>query len=211
MRKHLKLSATVLGLIIGLAAPQAHAFYSTMDTGDVLPEGKYSIGAETQFITNNDSGANLVTRFDGGISEEAGFRGELGFGTTDLHLGAFFKWIPIPDYDQQPAIGITSGLVFAEYSGHSEVSLRFHPIISKGFATEFGKITPYGSLPFGLRSYNDDTDVPVQMTLGSELFFSQIPLWRFKGEVGFDLNDAFTYISIGASLDFDAENGIRFN
>lgn len=207
MKKLLIMSAVTLGFI----APQSWAFYSTMDTGEVLEQGKYQIGAETQFITNNDSGANLIGRFDGGISEEAGFRGEVGFGTTDLHLGGFFKWVPIPDYQDQPAIGITSGLVFAEYSGHSELSVRFHPIVSKGFTTEFGKITPYGSIPFGLRSYDNDTDVPVQLTGGSELHFNEIPLWRFKAEVGFDLNDAFTYISLGASLDFDAENGIRFN
>lgn len=190
--------------------PQAWAFYSVMDTGDLLDPGHYRVGAETQFITNEDSGVNLVSRFDMGLNEDSNLRAELGFGTTDLHLGAFYKWIPIPDYEQQPAIGFSSGVVFAQYSGHTELSLRFHPIVSKGFEVEFGKITPYASLPFGLRSYDDDTDVPVQLALGSDLYFSQLDLWHFKAEIGFDLSEAFTYISFGATLDFDEENGIRF-
>jgi hypothetical protein len=191
-------------------SPSSWAFYSTMDTGDLLEVGKYRLGAESQFITNEDTGVNGIARFDFGFNEEANVRAELGFGTTDIHIGGYFKWVPIPDYENQPAIGLTTGLLFAQYEGETELSLRLHPIISKGFAVDFGKITPYASLPIGLRTYDHDTDVPVQLTLGSDLFFQEINLWHFKGEVGFDVSKAFTYLSIGASLDFDEENGISF-
>lgn len=182
------------------------AFYSTIDTGEVVEPSKYRVIGETQAITNNDSGVNIVGRLDWGLNEESSVRGILGLGTTDFQIGGLFKWVPIPDYAKQPAIGLLAGLVYAHHQDSNELSLRFHPMISKGFEVEFGKITPYAALPIGLRSFQNRTDVPIQLAGGSEIIFQEIKPWRFFAEIGFDLNKAFTYFSLAASYDFDAPN-----
>ena len=182
----------------------AFAFYSTIDTGEIIEPGKYRILGEAQGITDNNSGLNVNGRVDWGLNEESSIRGLVGVGTTDFHLGGFFKWVPIPDYSKQPAIGVLAGLVYAHHQSANELSLRVHPMVSKGFDVDFGKITPYGALPFGLRSFQSRTDIPLQLAGGTELIFQEIRPWRFFAEVGFDLNKAFSYFSLAASYDFDA-------
>ena len=208
MKKNFILSTIVLAALT--LSQNSWAYYSTMDTGDLIAPNKYRVGAETQFITDEDSGVNIIGRFDKGFNDEMNFKAELGFGTTDFHLGGYVKWIPIPDYENQPAIGVTSGLLFAQYDSETEISIRIHPMISKGFDVEFGRLTPYASAPTGLRTFDGDTDIPLQVNFGSDVYFQELQYWHFKAEVGFDVSEAFTYISFGASLDFDEENGIQF-
>ena len=191
-----------------------HAYYSTMDTGSLLEKGKFKSHLETQFITSNNSGLNLNGRFDMGLTKDSGFRGIIGFGTTDFHLGGFYKWVPIPDIHNQPAIGLLAGVAYASFSGINDLSLRFHPIVSKTFEFELGEITPYGSLPIGIRSMNRDhssnnTDIPIQLTLGAELKTLHWEKVTFMSEINFDIQHTFSYFSLGVNVEFD-EEGIQF-
>lgn len=187
-----------------------HAYYSTLTTGDLLERGNYEMNVETQFITDDDSGVNLVGRFDSWLSEDSNLRAVLGFGTTDFQVGGFYKWVPYPDVEGQPAIGLMAGLLYASTEGLDDISVRVHPFVSKKFEIELGEITPYGALPFGIRSMDGETDVPVQAVIGAELKTVNLEKIRFMGEIGFDINEAFTYVSLAASLQWDEENGIQF-
>lgn len=202
----------LLLVLLGLFAhAQAHAYYSTMDTGDLLERDNYKLGIETQFITDSPSGMNVVGRFDSFFSSDSNVRAIMGFGSTDFQLGGYYKWVPIPDIDNQPAIGLLAGVLYATDQGINELSLRFHPLISKKYGLEMGgDITPYASIPFGIRSVDGTTDVPVQFEMGAQLKTAKFEKVLFVGEVGFDISKAFTYISIGATLQFDEYNGIEF-
>ena len=198
-------------LALGLSAQSASAgFYSTMDTGKLLAPGHYKLGAETQFITEGDDGVNLGARIDGGIDDEWGWRGLVGFGTTDVFLGAFAKWVPIPDVDNQPAVGALIGVVYANYGDISELTLRVHPFVSKAFEVSFGDLTPYASLPLGLRTADGETDLTSQIVFGTEFRPGGLEKINFLAEIGFDIDNAFPYFSIGATLEFDEDNGIEF-
>lgn len=193
-----------------LWSAQASAYYTTMDTGQMLKLGEYKLGAEAQFITEGDDGVNIGARFDGAINDELGWKTLLGAGTTDLFLGGFVKWVPFPDTEKQPAIGVIAGVLYAHYEDLNELSLRAHPFISKKFALEFGDITPFFALPIGIRTADSETDVPFQVALGAEFRPTGIEKINFLAEIGFDINDAFPYFAIGATLQFDEENGIEF-
>lgn len=208
-----KPSTRFLVVVVSLfIAVKANALYSVMDTGDLLPEGQFRANLETQLITDHDDGVNLMGRFDSWFNDDSNVRGVVGFGTTDLYLAGFYKWVPYPDAEGQPAIGISAGLAYARYEIEDEtlgeLSLRFHPIISKKFVVEMGELTPYGSLPFGLASRDGDTEFPVQAVGGVEWKTSQWQKLTFSAEVGFNVNEAFSYFSLGAQLYFDWENGI---
>lgn len=189
----------------------AQALYSTLDTGDVLGENKMEVSAETQFITDRDTGINLIARFDRGYRDDSQIRGLIGIGTTDFHIGGYYKWVPIPDYDNQPAVGLIGGIIYARHQEMNELSLRFAPIVSKKIKTEqIGEVTPYVSLPIGLRSFNEETEFPVQFELGTRYKHPNLNKVKFNAELGFNVRKAFTYVSVGLIMDFDEDYGISW-
>ena len=195
---------TTVTCLMGLSA---QAYYSTMDTGNILEKGKYKFHLETQFITSNDTGLNINGYFDMGLTEDSGIRGIIGVGTTDFHIGGFYKWAPIPDMDTQPAMGLLLGVTYASFSGVNNLSLRLHPIISKTFKVEIGEIIPYGSIPIGILSISNDRgiDIPIQLALGTELKTLNWKNITFMAEINFDIQKSFSYFGLSANIDFDEE------
>lgn len=189
--------------------PFGQAYYSTLDSGEVLKEGNYRITGGFQGITSEDTGLNLTGRFDHWLNEELEVQGVAGFGVIDFQAGAFVKWVPIPDYENQPAIGIKVGALYGTVEGESEFSFRFHPLISKRFEVDFGALTPFASLPIGMRFRDSKIALPTQIVGGSFYEHPDLENVRFAVELGFDLNKAFNYISLGIQLAIDDEEGIQ--
>jgi len=209
MLTKIQLCLMALLTVVIFSAP-AFAFYTTLDNGEILEPGHYRLGVNTQFITEGDDGVNVGLRFDAPIDEELNWRALLGFGTTDVFVGGYLKWVPFPDTDTQPAVGVISGILFARYSGDNELTLRVNPFVSKKYSLTFGDFNSYLALPFSIKSYGDKTDIPVQATLGTEYRTESLENVGFWAEIGFDLNDAFPYFAIGATLQVDESEGIQF-
>lgn len=207
--KNCKLITLFTVLVSAIGQPAA-AYYSTLTTGQMLKHGHYQLGAETQFVTDGDTGVNLAARFDAPINDELGFRAEAGFGATDFFGGGYIKWVPVPDLESQPAIGVLAGAVYGHYSGIDALSLRAHPFVSKSFGVDYGVITPYAALPFGLQIAEDDTDFTMQIAIGTEYKPEAWEHLGFMAELGFDINDAFPYFSLNATIEWDEENGLVF-
>jgi hypothetical protein len=185
---------------------KANAYYSTLDTGDVLNEGEYQVMLSPQLVFNQYDGANFSGRLDMGLMEGVSARGILGFGKVDFQIGGLVKWIPFPDADGQPAIGGEAGVLIARIGSVTQYSLRVHPLISKKLETEIGDVSPYLSLPLGITIQsggNDQTFVPVQLVVGSELRPLEMPKWGFFGEVGLNMSKSFGYATVGVAYRFD--------
>lgn len=197
-----------IGALASTSSSYAH--YSFQDTGDLLAKDRYAIGTELQFVTSGDDGANLLGKFDGGFTDDLNYRLIVGVGNTDLQLSALVKWVPVPDYDKQPAFGITSGVLYARFAGENELSLRATPFVSKKFEVEFGTLTPYAALPVAIRTYDSDTDVLVQFALGSKYSHPDVIGTEFTAEIGFDIDKAFNYFSIGAIFPLDADGRFQW-
>ncbi len=195
----------VIFLVSVLSAP-AFAYYTFQDTGSLLAPGQYAVGGELQFRTSDDSGVNILGRFDGGWRDDLNYRAIVGFGDTDFQAGGFVKWVPIPDYDNQPAIGLSVGGLLATYESNTEFSLRLYPFISKQFDVEVGQLTPYASLPLGLRTYDGDSDNTTQLILGTKYVHPEMKGAHYFAEIGFDLDDAFSYFSVGATFPLNEDN-----
>ena len=201
-------------LLTLLFSHSSWAYYSLMDTAELVEEGKYNANVETQFITDGADGMNLLGRFDSRLSNDTSYRVEAGFGVVDFNVAAFYKWAPIPDTKSQPALSVAGGVSIARYEFSDEsandLSLRAHPIISKKFSTDFGIITPYGGIPLGLRTVEGDMDLVAHLTLGAHIKPERFDNISFMAELGFDLAEAFTYLSLGLNLSIDPDEGIRF-
>ena len=187
---------------ISFARP-ALAYFSTIDTGDLVAPEHYRASIEPQLILNNYDGGNVVGRFDAGLNRDSSVRGILGFGKVQYDAGAMYKYVPFPDVGQQPAIGGEAGIDFARVNGQSEISLRFHPLISKRFDTVYGDITPYGSLPIGITNRGDETFVPIQVSGGAMWTPDGHKDMHVFGELGLNVSRAFSYVSVALAYDFD--------
>jgi hypothetical protein len=190
------------------------AYYSVLDTGDILAPGHYDLSLETEFITSDGSGANVVGRFDTPVADDAQIRALVGGGTTDFHAGAFYKWVPIPDVHDQPAVGIIAGALYArannpEGNSTNYFTARIAPVASKAFQFEFGKLEPYLSVPIGVR-VGDGSQLPIQLALGTEVKTHHLDNIAWRAELGFNLNQAYSYISLNAVLNIDEQKGIEF-
>jgi hypothetical protein len=183
----------------------AHAFFSTIDTGEMVEPGKFQAIFEPQVILNKYDGLNAVGRLDAGLTDSTSVRGIIGFGTIDFQLGALYKWIPVPDIDNQPAIGLEAGAIVARVGGDTEVDFRLHPLISKRFETEIGDIVPYASLPIGINSTHQSTYVPIQLVAGAEILPLNSSNLSFYGEIGLNVSKAFSYVSAAVAFRFDEE------
>lgn len=186
----------------------AQAYFTTLDTGEVIKAGSIRAGGGAQFVLNQYDGANFLGNVDVPINDSQSVRGVFGFGKIDFQVAGYYKWVPFPDLKKQPAVGGMAGVTWAKIGSISEYSLRLHPLVSKKFATEVGDITPYASLPFGFTTRNgapagaDSTFVPFQLVGGAEFHFLDLQRWKFYSELGLNLNKAFSYIALSASYQF---------
>jgi hypothetical protein len=191
-----------LALFLAIAVP-AEAFLTIGESGELTPVGTYKIGVEPQIRISNGSGANIGAMIDTGINDEWSWRVQLGTGETDFWTGASAKWVPIPDYENQPAIGLRVDANFGRDADETFTVFRGAPLVSKSFDTEVGKLTPYAALPIGVWSMKGESDNISQFVIGSEGKFEQAPDWMFSAELGFNMSKAFSYISGTATFFFN--------
>ena len=197
---------TLCLIALSIAAP-ASAFFSLMDTGKLKKEGEYRVLGEGQVLLDAPEGFNLNARFATGFNDESEIQFEAGVGSVDYYLGAFWKWIPFPDTDGQPAIGGRVGFVFADVNDLSTYGFNVTPMISKMFETGSGDFTPYGGIEMGLLNDVNDTNFSLQAVLGLEWKpnrwdFPGLKDFQFLLEYGIEIDDSFDYLSLGASYDF---------
>lgn len=194
-------------LFLGLAfvfTTKVFAYNSIINTGNVTESGSYKLGSELQFLTDDPSGANVLIFVDLPTkSQSLDYRLKFGTGTTDINMGVAAKWMPIPDLQKQPAMGILFDFDWISDEDLDLTTFRVAPLISKKFGWEYGSMTPYAAIPLGGRYLldsptDDDFDFFVQLTFGVELNFEAYQNLTFFGEAGFDIEDSINYFSFAA-------------
>jgi len=188
---------TLFTIAIVISSP-SWAYYTLQDTGDMLKPNQMRLGAEAEFVTHGDDGLDVTGKFDYGVRDDLGLRVEAGTGATDILVGGYVKWVPIPDYQNQPAIGVVVGGHYAHYHAESETALRITPFASKNFATDIGPLTPYAGLAIAMAEYNGDSFTPIQLVLGCKAHFEEVKGVDFTAELDFDVNQAPNAITVGA-------------
>ncbi len=194
-----------------LSTPAFAAYYGVLDNGEVMAKGKYKLTSDAQVLTDN-GGLNIGGTFDMGMDDEFGLRAQLGFGKTDFYAGAFVKWMPIPDIDRQPAMGINIGILYGNDGDYSDMTFLFQPMLSKKIEVENTVFTPYAAAPVGMRMRNaddrnvdDDTKATFQLVVGSQLQVEKWKTLQFMAEIGLDIDNAPGYVSGAAVWYFDSE------
>ncbi len=186
------------------------AYSSTKMNGDIIKPGSFNFSTDLQYITENDSGFNLNARVDLPLNADMNIRGVLGFGEVDFHAGGYLKWIPFPDYGNQPAVGGLVGAHYAKIGNLNEFSIRAHPYASKSFHLSIGKISPYAALPIAMTFVDGESNIPIQFQLGTEVKIRELRNVSFLAEFGVDIADSFSFFSLGVAFNYDQNYGFKF-
>lgn len=194
----------VLGLFL---SSTSHAYLSMAESGELVPSGKYQVGVEPQILTNKGGGANFNVFFDAPLSESSSARLSMGGGAVDFNAFASVKWMPFPDVDNQPAMGLRAGAGMARDEGENLLQLQIAPLLSKKFDTEYGLTVPYFAVPFTFLNTKEENVVASNLVIGSEYHHPDWTTVTLGGEVGFDMNKSYSYISIFATFPFDSAQG----
>lgn len=194
----------ILGLFL---STHAHGYLSIAESGEVLQQGKYQVGLEPQFLTNKGGGANFNVFFDTPINESTSARINMGAGAVDFNAFASVKWIPIPDVDNQPAMGLRAGAGIARDEDENLIQLQLAPLLSKRFDTDYGLSVPYLAVPFTFLNTKEENYVASNLTLGSEFHYVDWKEVVLGGEVSVDLNKSYSYISIFVTFPFESHKG----
>lgn len=185
-----------------LLIQSAAAYQSLLSTGDMVQPEKFQLLGYIENIFDDLDGFNANVRGTYGITDELQGDLELGAGEFDVMLGAFLKWVPIPDYEKQPAIGVRAGLSYFDTDRYSQTSITAMPFVSKGVESPQGRFTPYIGFPLAINSNSNDTFFSSRIAFGTEWTHPEQKQIHVVGELGLELSKSFNSLTIGASYDF---------
>lgn len=180
-------------------ANHGHAYMSLMTTGDILQKNQVQGLGYLEFW----KGTNMNARASMGLTEDLQGDLEVSSGDIDFMASAMLKWVPIPDYEKQPALGIRGGLTYINTDSYTQTSLIATPFASKAFQSPHGKFSPFAGVPLALNSNSDDTFLTARLIMGLDWTPQENPNLHVLGEIGIKIsNRSFGSVNIGAAYDF---------
>lgn len=200
-------TALIVFVTAFLLAQTSFAYLSLNETGELIKEDNYRVGLLPQFYLANGGGSNYGAFFDMHVDNDINARFVIGGGTTDFWTSASAKWIPFPDYQQQPAIGLRGMFAIARDNNQNFYDFQITPIISKIVETPIGKLNPYVGVPVTLIYNNNRSTTAAQFAVGTEWIDRQD--FQVGGEFDFNLQNTTTSVSLHLNFPFDGNTGFR--
>lgn len=187
-----------------------------LDTGSVLSVGQKRAFFSYELTKHEESfGSSFLAHLDSSLGRESQVRGVFGVGVGNFQVGFFHKWIPFPDYEHQPAMGLSYGFVLVRKVSEQEKvnDIRFHvnPLASKIFHLNSTDLETYIAFPSGVRFHSPGLDYFVQAAGGVSLknnyfhipFASQSKFWL---EVGINIKNSSSHLAVGMSAILDSSS-----
>jgi hypothetical protein len=195
----------LLALVATLSVQVSNAYLTINETAEILPDNFYKIGIAPQLIISDGGGFNVGVFADMHLFDDVDGRITFGSGKTDFWTQASMKWVPFPDVDRQPAMGLRGGLGYARDEDLNFVNFQITPLISKKADTRYGNMIPYVGLPVTYISTKDTSFTATQFTLGAEWFPTSDR--HIGAELNLNLNKSFSSVSVYFSFPFEGSTG----
>lgn len=189
--------------IVSLFAQSSHAYLSLLESGELTPSGVSQVGLSPQFLLSNGGGTNMSAYLDRSLHESVSMRASLGTGNTDLWAGLSLKWMPIPDFKEQPAIGLRTGFNIVRKNDESLFVVQLTPLVSKKYEVEAGQIVPFAGLNTNIENSKKNDSTSFQLIAGAEY---NNPNWnsvKVAAELGMNMSKSFTYFATSVSIPID--------
>lgn len=192
----------ILIFLLLFFSSKSFSYLEMVDTGELVPKNQYRAYGGVNSIFNSYDGINATGRFATGIMNESEVQVEMGVGSVDFQVGGYYKWVPIPDYESQPAVGGKLGVHYGRIKGLDVLNFSGTPIISKKFKTELGDFAPYGGLPVNVQVNEVKTNLGLALNLGTEWTTLRWNDIHFYFDLRLNLIETFSAVSVGVSYDF---------
>lgn len=202
----MKISILIL-LFFFVSTTQA-AYLTLGESAEVISPQTYRIGADVQALTTSGGGFNVGAFMDAGWADGMSSRFNFGVGKIDFHLGASFKWVPIPDVDRQPAMGLKTSFFTSRYDSQNFNVLQIAPLVSKKMDSNSGLWTPYAAISVNV-GLNSGSRTGTSFIAGSELLLKEYEHIHLAGEMSLDLKDSIGHFAFFASMPFDSKSGFK--
>ena len=208
LQKIRQLSYLTTVLIVSLMVSKSWGgIHSTLETGEIAERIRANIS--TQWLINGGyEGVGVMGNVEVPFSESSSWKVGLGKG-SDINLQAdgSWKWVPIPDYERQPAVGLISGVTYIHCpcpnsGADSTFGLYVHPILSKKIEADFGTFNTYTGPLLGFMFGDNNTQYPVRFTLGSELMIDSMKNLGFILEGSLNLSNSTNSVALGLGYIF---------
>lgn len=197
-----------VGLFLFFSTP-AFAYLTIGESAEIMPPTEYRFGFEPQLFLNEGGGANVGAFFESNISESSSARFGLTSGKVDFSMFGSYKYVPFPDVDRQPALGVRVGAGYARLSSENLVLVQVAPLVSKKTqpVEKLGDVVPYFSLPFTLTSGKSESFVASNLTFGIEVNPHSDHVFYWSVEASFNLSKSYSYISGCLTIPIDSHRG----
>lgn len=189
--------------------PSFAGYLSILESGEVLPASEYQFGVGPQILLNEGGGATVDAFVDAPINDASSFRVVAGGGKVDFYMGGLVKYIPYPDIDRQPAIGVRGGAWYARTDSQNVLTIQIAPLFSRKVDTEIGVLVPYVAIPLNFVNQKDNNHTGLQVVGGTEWRSPNLPNILFAGELALNLNQSYSALNFSAAFPFDGERGFR--
>lgn len=189
-----------------LLAKTSFAYLSVSETGELIKGEDYRIGVVPQIILSNGGGSNMGVFFDMPVDSDTNSRFMIGGGNTDFWTSASVKWVPYPDYEKQPAIGLRGSFTYARDGNANFYIFQATPLLSKMVDTDWGKMIPYVGLPISVVQSIISATL-MQFVVGSE--WVERKDFQIGGEIDFNLSNTNTALTLHFNFPFDGNTGFR--
>ncbi len=200
-------TATCLSLAFFLTPNKAQGFLGLNDTAEIIPESRYKVGMIPQLYLGKGGGTEVGVFFDMFVMDDINARFEIGSGVTDFWAAGSAKWVPFPDYDKQPAIGVRGKFIYARELNLNFYNSQLAVIISKKFRNQVGDFIPYAGVPVTfVYEKNTRNFMASQLVLGSEWVLNK----EFQMGAELDIDLAYTTTALSMYLAFQFDENIGF-
>ena len=169
------------------------------DAADMLNEGKFGIGLDTEILLSNPSSEGLEARVKYGLSPNFNTQGIIGIGSDyrGFRFGANNTLSIFPDIEGQIGVAMLLGGLYLRRPNKGVVIASAGPMIHKKFSDWTVPVNAFLAIPFAIELDSGRYYTGSQLTFGSILEFSRvnIPL-----ELGIGMGSMETYVSAGAAI-----------
>lgn len=184
-------------------------YLSIGESGEIINSGSYRVGGSLQSLTAGKGGLNVGGFLDAGWRDDLSSRFLFGVGSVEYQMGASLKYIPFPDYGNQPALGIRSAIWLSRYDDTSVTTLQFAPMASKKINVQKGNLTSYVAVPINLVAVKNHNESGAQFTVGAEYDHPELQNVFFAAEIQLNLNKSESGLCFFASIPFDNNTGFK--
>lgn len=206
-KTHPLIQISFIFLLALLLSRSGFAYLAINETAELIPQNNYQLGLAPQLVLSNGSGANVSVFLDVPVNSSTSGRVTMGGGTTDFWVSTSAKWVPYPDYDKQPAIGLRGALIYGRDAQTDIYGIQIAPILGKMVDTRFGKMTPYVAIPITFLNINKKSTTSAQFDIGTE--WSLRRDIQMGAELDVSLSDSITAVSVYFNFPFNADLGFQ--